>query len=117
MDDPAELTAGYREVQLRAGRGYQGVLRRTPGSKPVWTCRHDSHLSAVSAKSCAQAELTRRVQGKGAVFTLLHCRRCTEGGGSAWWDDVPGAGSLACPRCGVPLERLKLVVTECGPAS
>jgi hypothetical protein len=117
VDDPGELTAGYREVQLRAGRGFQGVLRRTPGSKPAWTCRHDDHLSTVSARACAQAELTRRVQGRGEVFTLLHCGRCAEGGGSSWWDDVPDSGPLACPRCGVPLERMKLVVTERGPAS
>jgi hypothetical protein len=109
--DPQDLKPGYIEVQLRAGRGFQGVLRRTPGSKPAWTCRHDSHLAPGRARACAEAELERQLQGKGEVFALLHCGPC-----SRWWDDVADLGPLACPVCGVPMERLKLVVAGRGPA-
>jgi uncharacterized C2H2 Zn-finger protein len=111
----SDLIPGYT-LAGPGQRGYRGVLRRTPKSRPSWTCRHDDHLAPRSAKKCAAAERERREQGKGEVFTLLHCRRCAEASASAWWDDVPGEESLACPRCGVPLRRMKLVVVGGDPA-
>jgi hypothetical protein len=110
MDD---LTAGYKLAGPRKS-SYRGVLRL--GRKQVWACRHDDHLAPRSAKACGEAELEKRTQGQGQVFTLLHCRPCAEAGGSCWWDDVPDVEELACPRCGVPLRRLKLVVVRSGPA-
>lgn len=114
-----ELTPGYKVVSYprHATAAYRGVLRRTPGSKPSWSCTCPSpHLSPVTARKCAVSELERRGQGGREVFTLLHCERCREGGASSWWDDVPGGEELACPRCGVPLRRLKLVVVGSVPA-
>jgi hypothetical protein len=109
----ADLIAGYALV--RPGKaGYRGVLRRTPKSPPSWTCPHNDHLVPRSARLCAEAEREQRAQGEGQVFTLLHCKPCSEGGGSSWWDDA--AGPVACPRCGVPLLRLKLAVVGSAPA-
>lgn len=106
--DPKDLRAGY--VHIRRGTAaYRGALRWKPDIAPVWSCVHD-HLTAMSAKACAETEKARRVAGRREVFTLLHCERCGEHGGTAWWDDVPGGEQLSCPRCGVPLERLKLAV-------
>jgi hypothetical protein len=107
-----DLIAGYAGVRDHGG-GFAGALRATPRSVPCWTCGH-RHAAPVTARRCAEAELERRTQGRGQVFTLLHCEPCAEGVGSSWWDDVPGLA--ACPRCGVPLQWLKLVVTESGPA-
>lgn len=112
---PDGLTPGYRVVPYprHATAGYRGVLRVTRGSRPKWTCTCPlPHLSPVTAQGCAERELERRGQGGKEVFTLLRCEPC-----SRWWDDVPDVGSLACPVCGVPMERLKLVVTQRGPAS
>jgi len=114
-----DLIAGYKVIEYprHATAAYRGVLRRTPGSRPSWSCSCPSpHLSPVTARGCAERELERRGQGSREVFTLLHCKRCAEGGGSSWWDDVPGEEGLKCPRCGVPLERLKLVVVGSAPA-
>lgn len=111
-----DLIAGYTHVQ-RGRAAYRGALRATPKSAPRWTCAcAPVHLTAEKARACAAAELERRVQGGQDVLTLLHCRPCAEGGGSAWWEDVPAAESLACPRCGAPLRRLKLVVVGSAPA-
>lgn len=109
-----DLIAGYVHVR-RGTSAYKGALRATPKSAPRWTCAcAPVHLTAEKARACAEAELERRTQGAGQVFTLLHCGPCSEAVGSSWWDDVPGLA--ACPRCGVPLERLKLAVTGRGPA-
>lgn len=114
-----DLAPGYKVIPYprHATAAYRGVLRRTPGSKPAWTCPCPSpHLSPVTARGCAERELERRGQGGKEVFTLLHCARCAEGGGSSWWDDVPDVAELSCPRCGVPLRRMKLVVVNSGSA-
>jgi hypothetical protein len=108
----AELVAGSASIRAATG-GWHGALRPGPRARPVWTCAH-VHATPATAKPCAERELERRRQGARAVFTLLHCARCDEGGGSAWWADAPGA--LECPRCSVPLERVKLAVLERGPA-
>lgn len=110
---PDDLIPGHRVVSRprAASASYRGVLRATRGSHPKWACEH-YHPSPVMAKACAERELERRGQGGKEVFTLLRCEPC-----SRWWDDVPDVGSLACPVCGVPMERLKLVVTQRGPAS
>jgi hypothetical protein len=111
-----KLIAGFTHVQ-RGTAHYRGVLRVTPKAVPSWTCPCvPSHLTAEAAVRCARSELERRQQGGRQVFVLLHCERCSEAGGSCWWDDVPGR-SLPCPRCGVPLLRLKLAVLERSPVS
>lgn len=112
----ADLIAGYKFERLRALTIYRGVLRRDPKARPSWTCKHDDHLAPGSARKCAEAELERREQGRGEVFTLLHCERCSEAGASSWWNDVDGEEELACPRCGVTLRRMKLVVVSSSPA-
>jgi len=107
----ADLIAGY--ASMPGAGGWHGVLRPGPRSRPVWVCAH-VHATPVTAKPCAEAELERRAQGARAVLTLLHCEPCAEDGRSSWWNDV--AGPVACPRCGVPLLRLKLVVVGSAPA-
>jgi hypothetical protein len=112
-DDPAGLIAGYTGAYEGALLlGWYGALRRTPKSKPVWTCavlRHE-HASATSARRCAEAELERRRQGQGAVITLLRCKPCDR------WLPAVDVVPPGCPVCGVPLERVKLVVAERAPA-
>lgn len=113
----ADLVPGYQVARAGAGAAYQGVLRPGPKGRPAWVCRcRPVHLVPGKARACAEAELEKREQGKGQVFTLLHCERCAGGNGPSWHDDVPGEDELACPRCGVPLRRLKLVVVGSGPA-
>ena len=100
----ADLAAGFTRARGPAGKllpGWQGVLRRTPHSQPSWQCAHQ-HMASPSAVRCAAAELERRTQGEAEVFTLLRCAPC-----DGW---LPDAGESACPRCGVPLERVKLAV-------
>jgi rRNA maturation endonuclease Nob1 len=75
----------------------------------VWTC-DDDHLVAGSAQRCAQAELARRARVQGTVLVLLRCEPC-----ESWFGNV--AGVTACPRCGVPLERVTAVVTGRQPAA
>lgn len=100
---PEELYAGYTGIRDKATAGYAGALRRNPRSSPVWTCRH-THKSPVTAHTCAEAELERRVQGEREVIVLRRCEPCDR-----WWPDGDGAG---CPVCSVPMERVKLVVLE-----
>lgn len=104
----ADLVAGYVGIKGAAG-GWHGALRPGPRARPTWTCAH-VHASPVTARPCAEAELERRVQGRKEVFRLLRCKPCSEAGASCWWDDVDGDEVPPCPRCGVPLRRLKLMV-------
>lgn len=109
-----KLVAGFAHIRRGTAR-YRGALRVTAKAVPAWTCGHD-HMTPESARLCADAELERRSQGGREVIVLLHCGRCAGGGASSWWDDVPGEEKLACPRCGVLLRRLKLVVVGGGTA-
>jgi hypothetical protein len=90
----------------RGTASYRGALRATPRSTPVWTCKHD-HLTATKATECAAAEWDRREQGEREVFTLLNCLPC-----GRWWPDLAPAAHQVCPRCDVPVDRVKVVVTE-----
>lgn len=102
METEQPLVAGF--VHLRRGAAYyKGALRTAPGRPPVWTCEH-THYSPTPAKLCAEGELYRRGQAGREVFELLHCTPCW-----SWYGNEPGR---LCPRCGVPLERLKLLVLE-----
>lgn len=98
-----KLIAGFTHVH-RGAANYKGALRATPSAVPAWTCMH-SHLSPEAARRCAAFELERREQGGREVVDLLRCEPCDR-----WWPDTDG--SLACPRCSVPLERVTLVVLE-----
>lgn len=98
-----QLVAGFVHVR-RGAAYYKGALRAAPGRPPVWTCEH-THYSPTVAKLCAQGELDRHVQAGREVFELLHCVPC-----GAWH---AGDGEThACPDCGVPLQRLKVLVLE-----
>jgi hypothetical protein len=105
----ADLVAGYAH-RRRGVSSYVGVLKQDRKSAPVWACTHD-HLTTVKAAQCAEAELERRAQGGREVFELLHCTPC-----SKWWSPEEAGttppGGTECPRCGVPLEMLKLAVLE-----
>jgi hypothetical protein len=103
---PQGLVPGFA-YRRRGASSYYGALRRTSHAKPEWTCA-DDHLTAIGATACARRELDRRVRAAGTVFSLLHCEPCDR-----WW---PDGLATACPACGVPLERLKLVVTDRRPA-
>lgn len=102
--DPKRLRAGYAQP-MRGRAQYSGVLRRTP-SLTSWTCVHD-HVTAHSAKRCAEAELTRRLEGAREVFTLLWCGPCRQ-----WWTPDQAGPPGRCLRCDVPAESVKLVVLE-----
>jgi hypothetical protein len=103
------LIAGFSSVQ-RGRAAYRGALRPTAKSLPVWTCTCTPvHLTPGGARECADVELERRKRSAGVVFTLLHCKPC-----ASWRADSRLVTS--CPRCGVPLERVKLAVLERGPA-
>lgn len=105
----AELVAGYEHVR-RGTAAYRGVLRPATGGTPVWRCRCEPvHLNTITARRCAEKELDRRRQGGRQVFELLRCEPC-----GRWFAAVPRAP--ACPVCGVPLQRLKVLVLERGPA-
>lgn len=103
----AGLVAGYTRDTAAGRLSYHGALRRDRKSAPLWACLHD-HLVVTSAQRCAEAELERREQGQGQVFSLLTCAPC-----GRWWAD---ARVSACPLCSVPLQRVKLAVLESGPA-
>jgi len=107
-----ELQAGFTHLRRGTAR-YAGVLRADPRARPSWTCPHE-HYTAVMARSCAAAEAERRRQGGSEVLALLHCEPCER-----WWKDEPGTrhGPYACPRCSVPLERVKFAVLERGLAT
>jgi hypothetical protein len=107
-EDPAGLVASYRYVNRGVGH-WEGVLRRQAGRRPVWTCPH-KHLAPSRAVACAEAELERRREGQGVVITLLRCEPCDR------WLPAVDVVPPGCPVCGVPLERVKLVVAERGPA-
>jgi hypothetical protein len=113
--DPTTMVAGY--VQAQRGRAsYSGVLRNKPKTQIHWTCP-DDHVTATSARRCAETELERRLQGLRAVVTLAWCEPCR-----TWWTPAQAADlrearedrllGLGCPRCEVPLEIVKLVVLE-----
>jgi rubrerythrin len=104
-DGPDDLTPGYR-FRRRGTSSYRGVLRRPAGSE-AWACPHD-HMSPGKAKLCAEAELENRRQAAQSVIVLLRCEPCDR-----WW---PAGAAGACPVCGVPMERLKLVVAGRSPA-
>jgi len=106
-DNPADLTAGFAH-RSKGTSSYRGALRRESGLVS-WTCKHD-HLQPFTAKLCAEGELERRKQGIGVVFELLHCEPCAD-----WWEDARGVSG--CPRCGVPLERVKVAVVSRESAS
>jgi rubrerythrin len=100
---PEGLIPGY--VHASRGRAsYRGALRASEKGEPAWTCK-DDHLTATSARTCARAEKEQRVQGSKQVFRLLNCKQCER-----WWEDARGASE--CPRCSVPLDRVKVVVVE-----
>lgn len=98
-----ELTAGYAH-RRKGVSSYMGILKAGRKTMPAWTCPHD-HITTVKAKACAEAELERRRQGASEVFTLLHCKPCRK-----WWEDIDV--DAVCPRCDVPLERVKLAVVS-----
>ena len=108
-NDPPELKAGFAHKSKGAGV-YVGVLRAYPSARPSWTCSH-SHLTPIQADWCSKAELARRTAGEREVFTLLWCEPC-----GSWWTPAQATGGpqdgRSCPRCGVPLEAVKLVVLE-----
>jgi rubrerythrin len=102
-----QLVAGFVHVR-RGAAYYKGALRTAPGRPAVWTCEH-THYSPMPAKLCAQGELYRRGQAGREVFELLHCVPC------AAWHGADGQ-TWACPACGVPRQRLKVLVLERAPA-
>jgi hypothetical protein len=113
--DPTTMVAGY--VQAQRGRAsYSGVLRNKPKTQIHWTCP-DDHVTATSARRCAETELERRLQGRRSVVTLAWCEPCR-----SWWTPAQASGhrepredrllGLGCPRCEVPLEIVKLSVLE-----
>lgn len=109
----ADLVAGYA-LRRRGTSSYVGTLKAARGSAPAWRCTHD-HLTTVKARQCAEAELERRTQGGRQVFELLFCPPCGQ------WLTPEQAGThppggTECPKCGVPLERVRLAVLERGPA-
>lgn len=106
MPETVKLIAGFTR---RPGgiASYAGALRATPQGVPAWVCsgpEHD-HLTPPVARRCAEAELERRKQGIREVFDLLNCE--PEG---LWFADARGV--TACPRCSVPLRRVKVAVLE-----
>jgi hypothetical protein len=107
MIDPASLQPGYAHLR-RGTAAYAGALRTDPHAKAEWTCPH-SHTAPYTARLCAEGELERRKQAGRAVLTLLNCKVCER-----WWSD---SAATVCPRCSVPLDRVKAAVLERGPAS
>jgi hypothetical protein len=98
------LIAGYA-YRGRGTSSYSGVLRKDAKSDRSWTCKHD-HLTAMSARKCAEGELDRRKQAGQEVFTLLRCESCAK------WHDGGDSDGRLCPDCGVPMAQVKVVVVE-----
>ena len=107
MIDPASLQPGYAHRKMGVA-SYAGALRTDPHAKPVWTC-DDDHKAPYTARLCAEGELERRKQAGRAVLVLLNCKVC-----ETWWSN---SAAIACPRCSVPLDRVKMAVLERGAAS
>ena len=102
------LLAGYT-IEKHGTGGYRGALRLRPGGPPVWTCRcKRPHQAVPSAQAHARAELERRRRAGDEVFELLRCDPC-----GSWYQ--AGLATATCPRCAVPLARLKVLVLERSP--
>jgi hypothetical protein len=120
--DPRELTAGYVHPQGRGVSAYRGVLR--DGRAEVWRCdripNHRPHMAPVVALRCAQAELTRRLEGAKVVLDALHCEPCwlfwdlgqVAGGSGADEDAASYALRGLCPRCTGRAVRVRIAVLE-----